>query len=130
MIVINFIEMLFLLMLGHAVADFALQGDVMAKGKNRNRMPEPGQVPPGQKYMPTWGYWLSAHSGVHAAAVYVVTGSTLLAAGEFILHWLIDFGKCENWYGVNLDQFLHFYSKFLIALFGSGALYALAEWSL
>ncbi len=112
----TFIEILFLLMLGHLVADFALQTDAMAKGKNRNRRPDPSVIPPGQNYMPTWGYWLTAHAGTHAAAVYLVTGSPILAALELCWHWLIDFGKCDNFYGVNTDQFLHFACKITIAM--------------
>lgn len=126
----SFIEMLFLLMLGHCVADFALQGDTMARGKNRNRAPDPSLIPPGQTFMPTWGYWLTAHAGIHSAAVYLVTGSTALAAMELVFHWLIDFGKCENLYGIHLDQFLHFYTKAIIALLGSGAAGSLVAWLL
>lgn len=47
------------LLMGHALADFSLQTDTMAKGKNRNRKPDMSVVPPGQKYQPTWkGRWL------------------------------------------------------------------------
>lgn len=105
----NVVE-LFLLFVGHALADFALQSSDMAKGKNRNRRTEP---PPGARYQPTWYYWLSAHGLIHGGMVYLVTGSVLLGALETLAHMAIDFGKCENWYGIHTDQGLHIACKFL-----------------
>lgn len=103
-------EVLFWLLAGHVIADFALQSDAMAKGKNRHRKTEP---PPGAKYQPTWYYWLSAHSGVHAAAVALATGSVFLGVCEWVAHWVIDFFKCENRYGIHTDQALHVGCKLL-----------------
>ena len=95
---------LFWLIVGHAVADFALQSPDMAKGKNRNRTME---APPGQKYVPCWPHWLTAHALIHGGAVAAATGSVWLGLAETLAHWLIDFGKCENWYGPNEDQAAH-----------------------
>ena len=94
-----------LLMMAHALADFSLQGDAMAKGKNRNRKPD--YVPEGQKLMPCWPYWLSAHALISGGAVYLVTGSIYLGCAEVILHFIIDFIKCENWTNPHIDQALH-----------------------
>lgn len=101
------------LLIGHAVADFALQTDSMAKGKNRNRPVDMSVVPPGQKYQPTWGYWLTAHALIHGAAVCFATGYTIIGMAEALCHWLIDFGKCENKYGIHVDQALHVLCKIL-----------------
>jgi len=30
---------------------------------------------------------------------------------EFVVHWLIDFGKCEHFYGFNTDQLFHLICK-------------------
>lgn len=98
------IALFFKLLIGHAVADFALQTDTIAKGKNRHRKTDP---PPGQKYVPCWPFFLSAHALIHGGAVTIATGSLLLGLFETIAHWLIDFGKCDNWYGVYTDQALH-----------------------
>lgn len=92
------------LVVGHALADFVLQSDTMAKGKNRHRRTDP---PPGARYQPTWGYWLTAHALIHGGVVAVVTGSVGLGLAEAVAHWLIDFGKCENWYGIHADQGAH-----------------------
>ena len=37
----GFLELIFYLLCGHALADFSLQTDAMAKGKNRNRKIDP-----------------------------------------------------------------------------------------
>ena len=98
-------ELLFQLLIGHAGADFGLQSDAMARGKNRH-LP-PADVPPGQTPMTMWPYWLTSHALIHAGAVWVVTGRPELAAVEMAAHWLIDFAKCENWTGIHVDQALH-----------------------
>lgn len=99
------------LLLGHFVADYALQSDFMAKAKNRNRKLDPATIPPGQTPQAVWPWVLTAHASVHAAAVGLVTGSPLLALGELVVHWAIDYGKCENLYGIHQDQALHLATK-------------------
>jgi hypothetical protein len=90
--------LLWWLIVSHAVGDFVLQDETMAKGKNRNL--------PGQTGVP-WFYWLSAHALVQGGGVAIVLGSPVLGLSETIAHWVIDFGKCEDWYGLNTDQALH-----------------------
>ena len=97
-------ELFFKLLVAHVVADFALQSDIMAKGKNRHNKIS---APPNQKVMPGWPYWLSAHALIHGGAVYLVTGSLILGCVETVLHWLIDFAKCEGWTNPHQDQLLH-----------------------
>lgn len=101
----------FRLLCGHAIADFALQSDWMAKAKNRHRAP-PGYDPklhgPLQR---VWPYVLSAHALTHGLAVLLATGSYVLGAAETVAHWLIDFGKCERWYGIHTDQAIHLMCK-------------------
>ena len=101
-------ELIFLLLFAHALADFALQSDVMAKGKNRHNK---GVPPPGAKYVPCWPYWLSSHALIHGGAVALATGRWEYGAAEAGVHWITDFGKCENWYGVHFDQAVHILSK-------------------
>jgi hypothetical protein len=106
--------MLFKLLCGHALADFALQTDAMAKGKNRNLKPD--YMPKGQKLTPCWPYWLSAHALIHAGTVYVITGVVWAAIFELVSHWLIDFAKCENLTDPHKDQFCHCILKVFYAL--------------
>jgi hypothetical protein len=110
---IEVLNIFYLLVLGHFVADFALQSEVMRKGKNRNRKPD--YIPAGQVPTVVWPYWLSSHAGIHAIPVYLITGSFSLSVLEFVIHWVTDFFKCENKLTVHQDQFIHFASKLLIA---------------
>jgi hypothetical protein len=107
-------ELFFYLIAGHALADFALQSDDMAKGKNRNRRLDMMlKIPPGQKPMTVWPYWLTSHALIHGGAVALITGVWWLGLAEFVIHWAIDFAKCENWTGIHTDQALHVACKLL-----------------
>lgn len=101
-----FFTILFLLMVGHFIADYPLQGDFLARGKNHTN-PIPG-IP--------WYHCLVAHSFIHAGAVYIVTGSLMLALLELVVHTFIDYEKCDGSLTYNQDQFLHFLTKVLIAI--------------
>lgn len=102
------------LLASHAFCDFSAQSDAMAKGKNRHHRTTP---PLGAIYQPTWFYWLPAHGLIHGAGV----AAALAIGGRPDLWWLgclealahvcIDFGKCENWYGINTDQGAHLLCK-------------------
>ena len=83
--------MLLMLLMGHALADFALQNSDMAKGKNRHN--KPTNVPPGQKIIPCWIYFLTAHALIHGGTVWVLTGCCWLGMAESVMHWGIDFVK-------------------------------------
>lgn len=85
------------LLCAHALCDFALQSDAMARGKARSSAP--GPVP--------WWAWLCSHSMIHAGAVLAVTGSPVLAACEAVAHGLTDFLKCEKLISFGEDQAVH-----------------------
>lgn len=102
-------EMFFWLLVGHAVMDFWAQSDALAQMKNRNRPNT--RVPPGQKPQTMWVYALTAHALMHGAAVAAVTGLVSLGVLEAVFHWAIDFGKCENLYGIHGDQAMHIACK-------------------
>lgn len=104
------------LLMGHALCDFSLQSDSMAKGKNRNKPVDMSVVPPNQKYQVTWYYWLSSHALIHGMAVWLITGNIYFGIGETLAHWAIDFGKCESWYGIRADQSAHIACKALWAI--------------
>jgi len=111
------IEVFILLLMVHALCDFPLQPDFMAKGKNRNRVRDMSTVPKGQTFVTVWPYFLSAHALIHGLGVYVITGLIWLSIAEVIAHWLIDFAKCENWTNPHSDQALHVGTKLLWAFF-------------
>ena len=103
-------EILLRLLMGHVVMDFWAQSDSLARMKNRNR-DSSSFCPPGQKPMTVWPYALTAHALMHGLAVWIATGSAWLCLAETVCHWGIDFGKCDNWYGIHVDQFLHVVCK-------------------
>lgn len=94
-------EQLFWLLVGHGIADYPLQGDFLARGKN-HRLPLPG-VP--------WQQCLLWHAAIHAGAVALVTRSVGFGCAEFVAHVAIDYGKCDGWYGFHSDQAIHVLCK-------------------
>ncbi len=102
-----FIENLFMLIFGHALADFVLQPDAMGYGKNRNDKIHDKE----HSLFPVWWYWLSAHSIVHGGVVYLITGNFLFGIIETVVHWITDFAKCEGWIGMHQDQAIHIACK-------------------
>ncbi len=102
------------LAIGHAVADFPLQGTFLAKAKNRHADVSsyfPHGTPAG-----VWVHALTAHSLIHAGAVWWITGSAVLGSIELVAHWLIDYAKCEGWTRFNTDQTLHYVCKVIYAM--------------
>jgi hypothetical protein len=79
----------FWLIFGHCLADYPLQGDFLARGKNQTA-PLPG-VP--------WQVALFAHSMIHAGFVAALSGSPFLGLAELVAHMVIDYAKCEGWLG-------------------------------
>ena len=108
--------------IGHSIADFPLQGEFLARGKNRH-LPLPeladGDKPP--KYV--WIYCLTAHSLIHGGVVWLITGSVLMGLIETVVHWIIDALKSEGKYGFEVDQLLHVATKVVyVALIWAGVL--------
>ena len=97
------LQVVFLLFASHFLFDYPLQGDAVARGKNRNADPALFGVP--------WPYWLTAHASCHALGVAVVTGSVALGLCELAAHWAIDFLKCEKRINIHVDQALHLVCK-------------------
>ena len=80
---------LFLLLAAHALGDFALQNDYVAKAKASSLVV------------------LLAHSIIHGALVFYVTSSLTLGLIETALHAAIDASKCRGAISFNTDQALH-----------------------
>lgn len=106
--IVTWMELFFLLCCGHALADYPLQADFLAKGKNRHTPVIPGQL--------FWPHCLTAHALIHAGTVWVITGSMACALIEAAAHWWIDFAKCEGWTNIHVDQLLHYACKLCYAV--------------
>lgn len=105
------IGLFFALLVAHALCDYPLQGDFLARAKN-HRQPVPG-VP--------WYQALAAHALIHAGAVAYLTGSLWLGVAEFGLHVAIDHAKCDGAFGFDFDQFLHVVCKLAWVIILQGA---------
>ena len=99
----------FAFLIGHAMADFPLQGDFVSRFKNRHSpLPEnPKLDVPGS----VWLYCLTSHSLIHGGFVWAITANPLLGAIETVTHWLIDFLKSEGITNFHTDQLLHILCK-------------------
>lgn len=119
----NFVTLTFMLLFVHLIADYPLQGDFLAKAKNR-KAPIPG-VP--------WRLAMVSHAGIHAGFVWLVTVSFAhalfprvsplmilqicfaFAFIEFVLHYVIDDLKCCGMISFTGDQSAHVACKMLYA---------------
>ena len=100
-------ELLFQLLVVHAILDFMLQPNIMASAKSRHSR----HHAEGNSEFPAWYYWLGAHSLGHGGGVYLVTGNIWLGLVECFLHGLIDHLKCERKTTLAQDQALHLTCK-------------------
>jgi len=99
------IQMMLAMFVAHALCDYPLQGDFLARAKNPVA-PIPG-VP--------WAWAMSAHCAIHAGAVGAITGSVVLAVIEFVLHFHFDNMKCRGRITFSGDQGLHLLTKAIFA---------------
>ena len=106
------VETLFMLLVGHALADFVLQPEAMGYGKNRNDKVHASE----SSLFPHWSYWMTGHALIHGGVVYLITGSILLGLIETLAHWIVDFLKCEGRLSVHQDQAIHVVCKIGYAL--------------
>lgn len=94
--------LLLLLLAAHALCDYPLQGDFLARAKNRTA-PLPG-VP--------WYQALGAHALIHGGAVALLTQVWWLGVAEMLAHFVIDDLKCRGRLSFDEDQALHVSCKF------------------
>jgi hypothetical protein len=86
--------------IAHTFADFVFQHDRMAYGKSRHN-----------KSDVHWFHWLTSHSIINGAMIYILIGYWYIALLEVGLHWIIDLLKCEKITNVEYDQLLHLITK-------------------
>lgn len=111
-----FIKYLFLLLCGHAVADYALQADKMIMLKNPEYSDPLNAV---RKHYGPWWWTMLAHSLINGLAVYLITGSLSSAISETAIHFAADFAKCIGFINTNTDQIIHITCKVLWAVYAT-----------
>lgn len=98
--------LLFWLLVGHALCDFPLQGDFLARAKN-HRNPIAGISPT---------ICLFAHCLIQAGMVAYVTGRIWLGLLEFSAHAITDWAKCDEQITFAQDQAIHIACKLVWAI--------------
>lgn len=101
----EFLAVLFYLLFAHSLADYPLQGDFLAQGKNRN-------TALGKIY---WPYALSSHAIIHGGFVFMITHNIFIGFAEVFIHAITDWLKCENKITMLTDQIIHYLCKSLWA---------------
>lgn len=96
------------LLVAHFLCDYPLQGPFLSAAKSR-RNPVPGFP---------WYQAMTAHSAIHAGAVWLLTGLWWLGVAEFVLHFIIDDAKISGFFGegeraANYDQAAHVFCKWV-----------------
>ena len=104
------LQIFFALLIAHALFDYPLQGDFLSKNKNRHYKDEINNV------KGLWIHCLTSHSILHAGSIWLITGSFIIGIMEFVLHWIIDFLKCEGITNFHTDQFLHVLCRILYVI--------------
>ena len=104
------LQIFFALLIAHALFDYPLQGDFLSSNKNRHYKDENNNV------KGLWIHCLTSHSILHAGSVWLITGSFIIGIMEFVLHWIIDFLKCEGITNFHTDQFLHVLCRILYVI--------------
>lgn len=106
------IETFFLLMVGHCLADFPLQGDFLAKAKDHT-------TELGKEW---WMIALPAHAIIHGGMVFFATHSLYCGILEIGNHTIIDYYKCSKRIDIWQDQLLHLSCKFAYMALLSGGI--------
>lgn len=86
------------LVFAHALADYPLQGDYLARAKDRRN-------PLGANGV--WIHALAAHSIIHGGFVALITGVWWLGVAEAVVHGVTDMAKTEGVISYHQDQAFH-----------------------
>ena len=112
----------FALLIGHALGDYGLQSNFLARAKTRRS--DLSAYFPGGSPRGLWVHALLGHAIIHAGAVWLFTGSIILGLIEWVLHTVIDLVKGEEKISFAVDQLLHLVCKVVYVIL----LYAGCSW--
>ena len=101
----------FAMAIGHAVADYPLQGQYLARTKDpkgRNESLGEGKN--------DWILSLNAHCLIHGGMVWLITGVVWYGLVEWLLHLIVDYLKIRELTSLAGDQLLHFACKLVYAV--------------
>ena len=90
-------NLLFALLVAHALCDYPLQGDFLARAKNHKDA----------LGKDLWKLCLPAHAAIHGGAVLILTGSVGLAIMDSLAHGWTDYRKSNGDLTFAEDQAAH-----------------------
>jgi hypothetical protein len=111
-------DILFFLILGHLIGDYALQTDYMASHKKNSRAILTRHV---VIYAASVWAMIAAYSFLYRPGLFIKLATIIFVAVLFIQHWLQDFIKnrynngSKQWYYI--DQVLHLVILFAYRIF-------------
>lgn len=105
----EFLFFLFYLLAAHALADYSLQTEYIARAKSPSYIRQ-------SEGEPHWWMVLGAHALIHGGLVGVVTGMWVLGVAETIAHAYTDYLKDRGRIGIFTDQVVHVGCKVLWAV--------------
>lgn len=115
LVLYKFLSKLFLLLCGHAIADYALQSEKMIVRKDPRHWTQNSFE---DKYGPWW-WTMAAHSLINGLAVFLATGLLLPAISETVTHFISDTLKCAGKINTNSDQIIHITCKLVWAVYAT-----------
>ena len=99
----------FWMICGHAIADYCLQTDWIARGKSWINNPD------GKMGEPWWRI-MAAHALCHGGITGLLTGWVVIGVVETVLHYAIDCAKVRGDINGHVDQALHALCKLIYAM--------------
>ena len=110
---IEYIQTFLVLWFLHALADFSLQSDAMAQGKNFKQeainynkwVDGLGRDP--KLFKKCWFWWLSAHALIQGGLLWIFFNNYWLFAIEAVSHFTLDLTKCAEKTNPHQDQAAH-----------------------
>lgn len=114
-------DLLFFLLIGHYIGDFALQSDKMAQNKGRSKVFLSFHV---LIYTATLASFLVYGLNLHENTSFMSLTTLLVVAAVYVIHWIQDFIKSQKFNGTKqayyVDQAIHVITLLIIRIYVYG----------
>ena len=114
-------DLLFFLLLGHYIGDFALQSDKMAQNKANSKGTLSLHV---LIYTVTIALFLAYGLNIHESDAFMNPTTILVLAAVYLIHWIQDYTKSKSFNGSKqayyIDQSIHILTLVIIRIYVYG----------
>ncbi len=115
-------DILFFLLLGHYLGDFALQSDKMAQNKSRSKVSLSLHV---LIYVATLALFLAYGLNLHENSSFLSLSTLGVLVAVYVIHWIQDFIKSQKYndskQAYYVDQAIHIITLFIIRIYIYGS---------